>query len=49
MDSPTLSNPQPKQPLVARLGFFVLGGVKSLGEPRGGDAASETARVLVQQ
>jgi putative flippase GtrA len=29
MDSPTVSNPQPKQPLVARLGFFVIGGVGS--------------------
>jgi len=29
MDSPIPSKPQPKQPLVARLGFFVLGGVGS--------------------
>jgi putative flippase GtrA len=29
MDSPTAANPPPKQPLVARLGFFVLGGVGS--------------------
>ena len=29
MESPTVSKKQPKQPLVARLGFFVLGGVGS--------------------
>jgi len=29
MESPTISNQPPKQPLVNRLGFFVLGGVGS--------------------
>ena len=29
MEPPPASNPKPKQPLVARLGFFVLGGVGS--------------------
>ena len=29
MESPTVSKQQPKQPLVARLGFFVIGGVGS--------------------
>jgi hypothetical protein len=29
MESPDVSKKQPKQPLVARLGFFVLGGVGS--------------------
>jgi hypothetical protein len=29
MESPTVSKQQPKQPLVARLGFFVLGGIGS--------------------
>jgi putative flippase GtrA len=29
MESQEVSKPQPKQPLVARLGFFVLGGVGS--------------------